>query len=223
MSDAPNQSRKIKRKPFKLTKELLRLARNDGWTQAEIAQACRTQQSVVSGWLKGTGYGTEEQLKKLLDQYGSKLRRKTFRVYWNFHPETHEKQFFRVEGNVIFSLVFFDLQRDTNGKIIKKTPSIKLVIHHQGHVNFRVIQQYRVKFSSDNQLLEHSIENAMWCSEILEQVNTNELIEFIDDFSRSTLLKTYPHDSETLPFLIRQALLNHGFNVEGIVDYPSLW
>ncbi|BFU61046.1 MULTISPECIES: hypothetical protein [Rodentibacter] len=39
---------KPKKKRFKQTKELVLLALNDGWTQKQIADKCRTQQSVVS-------------------------------------------------------------------------------------------------------------------------------------------------------------------------------
>ena len=36
------QSEKIKKKLFKQTRELVRLALNNGWTQTEIAKTCRT-------------------------------------------------------------------------------------------------------------------------------------------------------------------------------------
>ena len=43
--NAEKQTEKIKKKPFKQTRELVRLALNNGWTQIEIAKTCRTQQS----------------------------------------------------------------------------------------------------------------------------------------------------------------------------------
>lgn len=45
-----NETDKKNKKVFKWTRELIQLAINDGWTQTEIAKACRTQQSIVSGW-----------------------------------------------------------------------------------------------------------------------------------------------------------------------------
>lgn len=48
-----SRGKNAKKKPFKLTRQLIRLALNDGWTQREIAEKCRVQQSIVSAWSKG--------------------------------------------------------------------------------------------------------------------------------------------------------------------------
>lgn len=66
--DATNH--KKKKRKFKQTKQLVRMAINDGWTQTDIAKTCRTHQSIVSSWYKGSEDGTESQLKPLLDEYG---------------------------------------------------------------------------------------------------------------------------------------------------------
>ncbi|MBA4502525.1 hypothetical protein H1S06_09140 [Marinobacterium sp. 3-1745] len=211
-----------KKRPFKWTRELVRLALNDSWTQTEIAKACRTQQSVVSAWSKGTKRGTEEQLKPLLNIYGSKLRRNAFRVYWSLNPENYEKQFFRVEGKVILSQAFFDPRRDQRGKLVKKIPMHKLVIHHQGEGKFRVAIQGRLTFRDSSQELECSVEDAIWNSQISEQMDVKSLLEFVDKYAE-TKLRDFPSDANTLPFLLRQALLNHGIPVDGVVEYPALW
>ncbi|BCK02403.1 hypothetical protein VCSRO113_1570 [Vibrio cholerae] len=75
-----DKSKNSKKKPFKWTRELNRLALNDGWTQQEIAEKCRTQQSIVSAWNKGSKQGTEQQLLPLLNIYGNKIRRNSFKV-----------------------------------------------------------------------------------------------------------------------------------------------
>lgn len=49
-----NKGKNAKKKPFKWTRELIKLALNDGWTQSEIAEKCRTQQSIVSAWNRGS-------------------------------------------------------------------------------------------------------------------------------------------------------------------------
>ncbi|PWQ92496.1 hypothetical protein [Leucothrix pacifica] len=217
-----NKGKNAKKKPFKWTKELVRLALNDGWTQADIAKECRTQQSIVSAWKKGSKKGHEEQLKPLLDLYGYKLRRNTFRVYWSFNTKTGEKTFYRVEGKVILSQAFYDARRDKHGKMIKKVPQLKLVVHHQGKNNFRVVVQSRIKFTHKNEELESSVEDAVWSSRVNEVINSAELINFIDDYALKTL-HDYPSDANTLPFVIRQTLLNHGVPVDGIVEYPAVW
>src|SRR5690606_11052484 len=139
--DSEKTGKNAKKKPFRWTKELVRLARNENWTQKEIADRCRTQQSIVSAWSKGTKLGTEDQLRPLLEVFGHKLRRMTFKVYWSFDPETKEKVFYRVEGKIILSLLFCNPRRDKSGKLIRELPRHKLVIHHQGRDLFRVILQ----------------------------------------------------------------------------------
>jgi hypothetical protein len=211
-----------KKKRFKLTRQLVRLALNDGWTQKEIAETCRTQQSIVSAWSKGQALGTEAQFLPLLDIYGHKLRRNSARVYWSVDSETQAKTFYRVEGKVVLSQAFFDLQRDPRGKLIKKIPCSKLVVHHQGSDNFRVIAQSRIKFTSTSNFLDCSLEDAIWSSQVLDVVTMVELLGFIDRFAQE-MLQTYPSDANTLPFLLRQSLINHGFTVPDVVEYPAVW
>lgn len=217
-----SKGKNAKKKPFKWTKELVRLALNDGWKQEDIAKECRTQQSVVSAWKQGRKKGHEEQLKPLLDLYGYKLRRNTFRVYWSFNTETGEKIFYRVEGKVIFSQAFYDAKRDQHGKMIKKIPQLKLVVHHQGKNSFRVVEQSRIIFTAKSEELESSVEDAVWCSRVNEVINSVELIKFIDKYAVD-VLNEYPSDANTLPFILRQTLLNHGVPVDGIVEYPAVW
>ncbi|WDE12013.1 hypothetical protein [Thalassomonas haliotis] len=218
--EATTNPKKNKRK-FKQTKQLVRLALNDGWSQIEIADACRTQQSVVSAWNKGSKQGTEQQLKPLLDVYGHKLRRNTFRVYWRINPETKEKTFHKVEGKVILNLAFHDARR-SRAKLIKKIPQLKLVIHHQGENKFRVIFQKRLTFEHTNEELESMIEDAIWYSIVSEQYELPELLSVIDNYAKEHLAE-YPTDANTLPFIARQALLNHGFDIDGVVEYPAIW
>ncbi|WP_339687732.1 hypothetical protein [uncultured Pseudoalteromonas sp.] len=213
-------SKKNKRK-FKQTKQLVRLALNDGWTQNEIKDACRVQQSIVSGWKSGSKQGTEQQLKPLLEIYGHKLRRNSFRVYWNIDPETNSKNFHKVEGKVILSQAFNDARR-VNHKLEKKIPQYKLVIHHQGSSKFRVVSQSRLTFQNTNEELESMVEDAIWASIVSEQYDLPELLDVIDRYAEKTLAK-YPSDANTLPFIARQSLLNHGFDIDGIVEYPAIW
>lgn len=216
------EKQKARKKPFKWTRELIKLALNDGWTQQEIAGKCRTYQSVVSEWKNGSKLGTEQQLKPLLDIYGHRLRRNTFKVYWSIDNETQAKTFYKVEGKVIFSHVFFDLARDPEGRLRKKIPQLKLAIHHQSTNKFVIALQTRIHFNPSNYLLEHSIEDAIWTSQIVRKDTIQDLINSVDHYAENTL-KDHFSDALTLPFLIRQALLNHGLPVEGIVEFPAPW
>lgn len=66
---------------FKFTRELVRIAQNEGMTQVDIAKLCRTQQSVVSHWLDGSSKAKQAQIAPLLQRFGHKLNRTTSRVY----------------------------------------------------------------------------------------------------------------------------------------------
>jgi len=81
MEDTTPGPVKPKRAKFKYTRELIRIAIQDGMTQREIADLCRVEQSVVSGWLHGKGLAGEHQVVELRKRYGGRLNRTTSRVY----------------------------------------------------------------------------------------------------------------------------------------------
>tara|TARA_R110002124_G_C8970602_1_gene514999 strand:+ start:1925 stop:2596 length:672 start_codon:yes stop_codon:yes gene_type:complete len=216
-----SKGKNAKKKPFKLTRQLIRLALNDGWTQREIAEKCRVQQSIVSAWSKGAKYAAEPQLTPLLEIYGHKLKRNTYRVYWALDPITQLKTFFRVEGKVVFSEMLFELKESTK-KATEKRPLVKLIIHHQGTDSFRSVVQHRLVFETPTNFSSSNTEDALWSSQVSDQRTSAELIDWIDSYSHS-LSEKQPHLGLTLPFLLRQALINHGFPVEGVVDFPASW
>ena len=208
-----------KGRKYKQTKQLVRMALNDGWTQQDIARACRTHQSVVSSWSKGQKVATEEQLRPLLEQYGHKLHRNAFRLYWNRTNETN--QFFKVEGKVILSHTLSDSRRVAH-KLVKKIPKYKLVIHAQGQNQFRIIYQYRITFTQSGDEFELSQDDANWHSMISDPLNAEQLIDKVEQFAQDKFAE-YPVDGHALPFMIRQALMNHGFMVDEVVEYPAVW
>lgn len=221
--ETKKNGKNAKKRGFKLTRQLIRMATNDGWTQKDIADTCRTYQSIVSAWHKGQKLATEQQVRPLLEIYGHKIRRNSFRVYWQIDHETREKKYYRVEGKVIFSEAFSDARREPSGKLTRKIPVHKLVVHHQGNNQFRVILQSRLYFQHSSQELESTVSDAIWGSQIHpELLTTDDLVKFIDHYAMETL-REFPSDANTLPFLIRQSLLQHGFSVSGVEDYPASW
>lgn len=212
---------KKKKRKFAQTKQLVRLAINDGWSQVDIAEKCRTQQSIVSAWNKGSKQGTEQQLKPLLEQYGHKLRRNSFKVYWNIDFKSNTKIFHKVEGKVILNQAFYDARR-VRHRLVKKIPQHKITIHYQGNNKFRVVYQSRLTFRHSSAELETTVEDAIWDAMVSEQYELTELLLEIDNYAEHTLAE-YPSDAITLPFIMRQSLLNHGFQVDGIVEYPATW
>lgn len=261
-----NSTEKVKKKPFKQTRELIKLALNNGYTQTKIAKLCRTQQSIVSAWSKGEKLGAEQQLKPLLDLFGHKLRRNSFKLYWFKDPETAEIQFMRVEGQVIFNLV---IGNNDNYKTF--IPKHKLIIHYQGGDNVFLIFQNKCKHYDDKNL-----DSVTWESMFFDKKNIIDVVVFFDNLNQvyikldklrnylrehnvydvssldeegkewydntvktilhesnlniqeylnlwENLIKNFPHYVESLPFLIRQALLNHGLQVKNIIEYPKSW
>jgi hypothetical protein len=221
--ETKKNGKNAKKKGFKLTRQLIRMAINDGWTQKDVADTCRTHQSIVSAWYKGQKLATEQQVRPLLEIYGHKLRRNSFRVYWNINPETNDKEFYRVEGKVILSEAFNDARREPSGKLTRKIPVHKLVVHHQGNNQFLVIMQSRLQFQHSSQELESAVSDAVWGSKIHPTpLDTEGLIRFVDEYAKETL-REFPSDANTLPFLIRQTLLLHGFEVSGVEEYSASW
>lgn len=221
--ETKKSGKNARKKGFKLTRQLIRMAINDGWTQKDIADTCRTHQSIVSAWHKGQKLAAEQQVRPLLEIYGHKIRRNSFRVYWQIDPETQEKKYYRVEGKVIFAEAFYDARRESSGKLTKKIPVHKLVVHHQGNNQFRVVIQSRLYFQRSSQELESTVSDAIWGSQIQPNLlTTDDLVNFIDQYAAETLHE-FPSDANTLPFLIRQSLLQHGFEVFGVEDYSASW
>lgn len=81
---APKESK------FKHTRELVRIALNEGMTQSDIARVCRTQQSVVSHWADGSSKARQSQVAPLIQRFGHKLNRSTSRVYYVEDPPDPE-------------------------------------------------------------------------------------------------------------------------------------
>jgi len=193
--------KKGKRK-FKQTKQLVKLAINEGWSQSEVANACRTQQSVVSAWAKGTTQGTEQQLMPLLEKFGYKLRRNSFRVYWSLDSEEQKKTFHKIEGKIVLSHTFNRIE-SYNSKV-KKVPEYRLIAHHQGANMFRLVFQSRLIFKGSSIVLQSTVDDAVWRSTISAQYDLLELLDVIDGHANEMEADKYPNDGYTLPFIARE-------------------
>ncbi len=217
-----NSTKKQKR-PFKQTKQLIKLALNEGWTQNEIKDACRTQQSIVSAWKNGSKLGTEQQLKPLLELFGHKLRRNSFKVYWNYSDD-NEVEFFKVEGKIILShLMNFDIAQGSIFRI-SHVPQQKIVIHHQGNNLFRIVyQSYSLPRDLSDKTNQYD-QDSLWKSSISEQLALSEVFNALNYFLNEKLkLEKNTGHALMLQFVLRKQLLNHGFSVPDIVEYPAVW
>ena len=221
-----DKNRKIKKK-FRQTRTLIKIAQNDGWTQGSIAKTCRTQQSIVSAWVNGEKLASVEAIKPLLKLYGNKLRRLTSRFYYDFNDPNGHK-YFKVEGEIVFSYQFMYKNNDKEKPIAVR----RIVIHHQNNNKFRIILQSRgcTLDQGKKKVFSCPNEKANWNSEILPEYSYIKVIEYIDNFpknpicnSRGQTLLELDEEAITFPFLIREAIYQLGYNVEGIDEYNVEW
>lgn len=234
--EATKPSRNRKKRPFKQTKELVRLALNDGWTQDDIATSCRTQQSVVSSWNKGAKFGREEQLRPLLELYGHKLRRQSFKLYNVFNglvwssssygapsPDDFKQRmaaigthFAKFEGPVILDKVFWENPGRKNAK-----PVYRLCVHAIGRGTFHLLLSlFSAQTNTDPRRNENwtVFQKALY----IDQAELICCLDFLAELSQHTLLERV-RGGEGLGYLIRSALLNHGYPVDDVVTHPANW
>lgn len=218
MENSDNTTAKPKRK-FKQTRELVKLALNNGWTQKEIAKTCRTQQSVVSAWKNGETQGTEQQLQPLLELFGHKLRRNAFKLYQEVKDD--KIYFVKVEGQVIFNLPICD--KSSYGTKQKLKPKYKIVVHHQRNNQYVFI----ILIKKQSSIQDVNLESANWYMIVRKILKSDELIGIFnnlktDNTKHELFCDAYREYLDGYPFLIRQALLNHGMEVQDVEILPSL-
>ena len=197
MADKPTKNK------FKQTKQLVRMALNDGWTQADIAKLCRTQQSIVSAWKRGEDFATIQQLTPLLKLYGTKLRRNSSRLYCCINEEK-EYCYYRVEGKIIFSSICYSIIGIIHKP--KKTANIKFVVHYQGNGVFRFIYQQKREILPlhKNQTKAPTVftfddDDAGWLSKISNPISISELLNHVHEITIS-LEETHANEAATLSF-----------------------
>ena len=222
-------------KKFRYTKQLINMALRDGWTQKDIADACRTQQSVVSSWKNGSALAKESQLQKLMEIYGPKLRRRTFKVYHDLLQDSqgdYHIQMIKVEGEVMLSFPYRNkefcakchaLASDgtcscrCGSKIRKVLPTRRLLVHSMGRGEFCLLDQHRlIKDECQMQFPETNI----FASRVVGRYDAKALLGQMDDMSSQDMRI---EESLMLRMLARKALLEHGYPIEGIEEHSAAW
>lgn len=318
-------AQKPPKKKYKYTRQLVRIALDDGMTQIDIATACRTQQSIVSKWKSGESRGTEQQLAPLIKKYGSRLNRTTARVYLTMdhadarwentqfgrrildakalaqrceEPKDQESwrqlygeierlvkaavrypiynsdiqakikdvmdafqvifasiyptKIVQVEGPILFRYTFcrFEGRVDRRGVELGRIPVSRWLVHEQQQDRFVLVRQYRLallnqaetRWEAESKLLRESLsvfwekagkpgtlpptmpsfwvdsaeDAAKWVSRIELMPNVEELLLFADGYLNDPQQIHSPHDERALPFLLRKALVEHGYSVSGV-------
>lgn len=226
-------------KKYRYTKQLINMALRDGWTQKQIADTCRTQQSVVSAWKSGASQAKENQLKTLLETFGPRLVRKTFKIYHNFCEDgknNYLPKMIKVEGEVILNFPYqnksFCMKCSSESKscscgtkinkINRMIPNRRIIIHAMGKGDFCLLKQVRlIKAEFQMQFPETNIFNSavigrFTAQELLGEIGTLEKINGSDEKMRA-------EEHLMLQMLSRKSLLEHGYPVEGLEEHLVSW
>lgn len=97
MSDAPGRPESErtethdKRARLAETRKIVKLALDDGWSEAEIARRCRVDADKVAAWKNGKERARRHELQPLIDAFGWRLSRQKARVYLVVDPEAAPK------------------------------------------------------------------------------------------------------------------------------------
>lgn len=228
------------KKKYRYTKQLINMTLRDGWTQKDIADACRTQQSVVSNWKNGSALAKEGQLQKLMEIYGPKLRRRTFKVYHDLLQDNqgaYRIQMIKVEGEVMLSFPYRNKEFCAKchalasggayscrcgSKILKALPTRRLLVHSMGKGEFCLVHQHRlIKDECQMQFPETNI----FASKVVGRYDAKGLLSHIDDMHNqdSNADEINRIENLMLQMLIRKALLEHGYPIEGVEEHAAAW
>ncbi len=196
-----------KRQKFKHTRELIKIALDDGMTQEEIGRLCRVPQSTVSAWKNGKSKATAQQLEPLLSRYGARLRRSTARIYYlgevvDVHgvPQAAPPRIRVVEGSVVFRHVFTRpvLRIPRRHAELAHEPFGRWLVHQQPGPLFVLVRQQRRPLSikertREQQFLEATLNDLQKTSfsghdELLEvavkSIKIQRWVETSDDAAR---------------------------------------
>lgn len=183
-----------KRQKYRHTRELIKIALDEGMTQEEIAKLCRTQQSAVSAWKNGKSKATVQQIEPLLKRFGARVRRQAARVYLLGEPVDRygtptggPPGVHVVEGPIVFRHVFTRpaIRPSRRGADLVNEPIARWTVHELPGPSFVVVRQTRRKRSDREEKTEWS------------QIE-KDLYDLKNDIQRS--LK----DAVVLPFVLRR-------------------
>lgn len=238
MSEQLQQKAQAPRKKFKLTKQLIKIALDNGHTQIGIQKMCRlSSQSQVSDWKNGVKLAYEDQVKPLLDLYGHLLRKVTSQLYQVGKSEQEMKleeengiespfpiKFVLVEGKVILREKFINPQRDYQGRIKRKDARAILSIHEQGDNKFRCVIQRLITFTPNKNNPAHHEVSANFLADITEPLDINEVIQFVRNYRDESLEnEEYLINFFTLDYLLLNSLVMNGYQVKEVEVLPATW
>lgn len=220
------------KKKYRHTKQLVRIAIEQGYTNKEIAKSARlSEKSIghVSKWRNGKVLANEHQMQNLLKEFGHLLKRKMEHLFYTLEEKDSSlnQKFFKLNGELTLKHTLY-FKKQTSNRMFK-VALLRLVLLKEGD-HYHLITQHRAGYDKDhyfelrdvNSLVHSSNEDANWlCINISTMLSANEILELCDKFVielKSLKQRFFVNDEKTLPFIIRQILLKQGYCASDVID-----
>lgn len=210
-------------KKYPYTKQLVRIAVQNGYTNAMIAvKAGLSGKSIsqVSRWRNGEALATERQMRALINEFGHQLKRQFEHLIALEH-----------DGKQQFALLKGDLLLKHNVRLLTQKGKVAIyrVLLLKDNDKFVAVIQSRFGLtrSVNINLLAHSDnEDANWQTiDISTSKCSPEIISFVDEFIISielyqqyNQLKVQENERKVIGYKIRQVLLRAGYAVDGLLS-----
>ncbi|WP_412501410.1 hypothetical protein [Shewanella chilikensis] len=216
-SDTPSEKKK-----YRYTKQLIRIALDNGYTNADIAvKAGLSPKSIgqVSRWRSGESLATERQMRALVKEFGHLLKRKIEHLLYGF-DENGNLIFSSIEGEVVFKHTI---------KLTRQQKSVSLyrIMLFKNSDKFTLIYQDRLGLEAGTSLKylgNSDNEDANWLTkEIVLPDTPNAVVTSLEKYSKQLVSKAHYNDETNLKineailaFKARQALMKIGCPSEDI-------
>lgn len=221
-------------KKYRYTKQLIRLAIENGYTNKDIAKkAGFSSEGQVSKWRNGKAQATERQVQFFINEFEHLLKRKMEHLFYSETETPNELAYYKIQGEILLSHTLY--YRHNIGKKIQKIGIYRFVIINSDN-KFHLLFQKRAGLNENAGIIKYALssatfsnnEHANWyLKETYKDLTAQELthqIHFIfDEFEKieylcSDMEKIMNNDGRPLKFIVRQLLLKHGYCSDDIID-----
>lgn len=223
-------------KKYPFTKQLIRLAIENGYTNQRIAVEAGfkpTSTAVVSRWRNGKALATERQMQFFINEFEHLLKRKMEHLFYGETETPNELAYYKIQGEILLSHTLY--YRHNTGKKIQKVGIYRFVIINSDN-KFHLLYQKRAGLNENAGTIKYALssatfsnnEHANWyLKETYKDLTAQELTHQIDlifdkfekiEYLRPDMVKIMNDDGRPLKFIVRQLLLKHGYYSDDIID-----
>lgn len=236
VSKMTEQTKKQNNKKYKYTKQIIKLAIDNGFKHPEIAKkAGLSEKSIaqVSRWKNGEALATERQMQFFINEFEHSLKRKMEHLFYSETETPNELAYYKIQGEILLSHTLY--YRHNTGKKIQKVGIYRFVIINSDN-KFHLLFQKRAGLNENAGIIKYALssatfsnnEHANWyLKETYKDLTAQELTHQIDlifdefekiEYLRSDMAKIMNNDGRPLKFIVRQLLLKHGYCSDDIID-----